>query len=55
MTVNLATQLITILKDNGLYGSVLSMNDADLEELAKALTGALTVARNAICLREVAK
>lgn len=41
------------LQDNGTYSAILAMNDADLEGLAKALSDALTVARNAICLRDM--
>ena len=40
------------LQDNGTFSAILAMNDADLEGLAKALSDALTVARNALCLRD---
>lgn len=41
------------LNEGGTYSAILALPDLELEALAKALTGALTVARNAICLREV--
>ena len=41
------------LRDNGTYAAILALSDRNLEDLAKALTDALTVARNAICLREM--
>ena len=45
--------LTAYLRDNGTYAAILALSDRNLEDLAKALTDALTVARNAICLREM--
>lgn len=47
------TDVTAYLNEGGTYSAILSLDDADLEQLAKALRDALTVARNAICLREM--
>ncbi len=51
MSANLAAHLQSVLKDNGLYASILAMDSKEIAELSLALQGALTVARNCVYLR----
>ncbi len=51
MPANLAAHLQSVLKDNGLYASILAMDSKEIAELSQSLQAALTVARNCVYLR----
>ena len=51
MFTNLAAYLQSVLKDNGLYASILAMDSKEMAELSIALSDALNVAKYAIYTR----
>jgi hypothetical protein len=51
MPANLAAHLQSVLKDNGLYASILAMDSKEMAELSIALSDALNVAKYAIYTR----
>ena len=51
MPANLAAHLLSVLRDQSLYASILAMDSKEIAELSIALQGALTVAKNCVLLR----
>jgi hypothetical protein len=47
------TEITDFLQSGEAYPLIQGLNDADLQNLADALTGALTVTRNEICQRDL--
>ena len=51
MNQPLAKHLLSVLRDNSLYGSIIALDSQTIAELSQALQAALTVARNCVYLR----
>jgi hypothetical protein len=51
MQANLAAHLLSVLRDNSLYASILSLDSQTIAELSQALTAATNVAKNTVLLR----
>ena len=51
MQANLAAHLLSVLRDNSLYGSIIALDSQTIAELSQALTAATNVAKNVISLR----
>ena len=51
MNQPLAKHLLSVLRDNSLYGSIIALDSQTITELSQALTAATNVAKNVISLR----
>ena len=51
MNQPLAKHLLSVLRDNSLYGSIIALDSQTIAELSQALTAATNVAKNVISLR----
>lgn len=51
MPANLAAHLLSVLRDQSLYASIIAMDSPAIAELSQALIAATNVAKNVISLR----